>query len=65
MPQLLIKLWLNAKISVRNNTNPVKDKGKLIYSIAGEEIPRLFLTDSNTECDIPGIQELKHMQTLK
>lgn len=48
MPQLLIKLWLNAKIVLRNNTNPVKHEEKLIYSIAGE-ILRLFLMDSDTE----------------
>lgn len=42
MPQLLIELWLNAKIGLRNNANPVKEEGKLIYSIAGEEIPHLF-----------------------
>lgn len=40
--QLHIKFWLNAKIVLRNNTNPVKDEGKPIYSIAGKEIPYTF-----------------------
>lgn len=60
MTQLHSKFWLNAKIGLRNNTNPVRDEGKLI---AGKEIAYPFLID--TECAIPGIQELKYMQTLK
>lgn len=65
MTQIHIKLWLNAQTGPRNNTNPVKDEGKVIYSIAGKEISCLFfLMDSDTECVIPRIQEPKHFKLL-
>lgn len=50
MTQLSIKLWLNAQTGPRNNTNPVKDEGKVIYSIEGKEISCLFLMDSLKKC---------------
>lgn len=63
--------WLNsienaeAVLLHGNNTNPVKDEGRFIYSKAEKETSFLFLLDLDTEHVTPRISELTHKQTSK